>query len=267
MALGEIPVPVFGLGLEQKRNTPEFVSTPRIEKAKNILIRATATQIAAVNSGRFKQYSEITNSQEYFDAFIQDPLFLETYKLAKQEAMVIESDEEFVRGFKGAMFQDLAYLVLSGLGGKVILPEKDVFEIVRAINPNNPIREHFFGARGIDHKYVPDGFVVSVRGEQPVISQILEYSLAQRKPRIIQQEDGFRHLSRELGEVACSPSFVQICPIPDNNIIYESQVSTKILMPFTLGEFVDGFLRDKVYFGKVCGDESLAQIRDRHFPL
>jgi hypothetical protein len=261
MALVEMPLPVSRLGLEQRRNVSEVASTPRIEKAKNILIRATDEQIIAVDSGRFQKYTTCVYSQEYFDAFIQDPLFLETYKLAKQEAMVMESDEEFVRGFKGVMFQNLAYLVLSGLDGKVILPEKDVFEIVKAINPNNFTRENAFGMRGIDHRFVPDGFVVSIKGRQPKISQILEYSLAQCKPRRIRQEDGFRHLSRELGDAACNPSFVQICPVPGKDLIFESPGATKFLMPFTLNEFVDEFLRDRVYSGQIDGEKTLAALR------
>jgi hypothetical protein len=269
MAFGEIPVPVSGLGFEQKRNASEFVSTPRIEKAKQVLHLAVQEQLIAVSTGRFQNFSGDITNKERFDAFINDPLFLETYSVAQLEAQRMSDDEEYFRCLKGAMFQQLAYLSLSALDNAIILPEESVFEIIRTLNPNNQITKFPFSGRGIEHRYIPDGLQIDIDGDKPKIVKVLEYSLVQYKPRMARQLDGFGHLVRELGELAYSSlDLMHICPEPgEKGMILEIPGVKKQLMPFTYDEFVNEFLHDQIYFGKVDGEKTLAQIRDEYFPL
>jgi len=262
MALGEVRIPASGLIMEQRRSVFEELPTAEKEAAKKILIQATDRQITAVNSGRFQKYAESINSHEYFETYLQDPHFLNIYQLAQQEALVIESDEQFIQYFKGAMFQDLTYLILSSLDGKIILPEQDVFEIVKALNPGLPVARFPFDGRGIEHRYIPDGLVVNATGKQPKITNILEYSLSQSKPRSGNQRHGFHCLSSALGDMASQPTFVNVCPVPDNNLIFEKPGVNKLLMPFRVGEFIDDFLYNQVYFGNIDGEKTLADLRN-----
>lgn len=183
--------------------------TPEQIAAKDILQDALDTQVSLMASGRFDQFRGARNNR-FFRAFLADPLFLQVYAKAQQEALAMTDDWEFSLRLRGELFAQMMYAYLSSQTEEDIpISPSDTFHITSALHPTAEVITDPFGNKGLKGKYVPDGYGVGANGK---IEKVFEYSGGDIKPRALSQATGFAYHIMALGNLAQNPVFVEFTP-------------------------------------------------------
>lgn len=186
------------------------IDRSELDSMQQLLVRALEQEAA---SPPVKNEQEIASAKDTYEVFRQyksTPNFNNLANHLHNFRFGNSSSRGYEERFTGAVFADIARCIYSASNRDgVLISEGATFKLFSDLTGEEPI-EHPYGVRALAHITVPDGMVIGVSNNKPLLLKFVEYSITSRMDKFTRQFEAYQEAFRRIkfeSPTSISPSF------------------------------------------------------------